>query len=133
MDYVVVTVNSDGTAAITTPIPPTREAAESLAASSGGEVVSKATVDAIYANAEPPASQYIPAETFRERLLPAYLRIASVTDATLVAKWDRIIRDFLPPARTTPVNVASAATIGLVGSLVADGLLTEQESVAALS
>lgn len=133
MNYVVVTINEDRTASITTPIPPTLEAAEALAASSGGEVVSKATVDAIYANATPPASQFVPAETFRERLLPAYLRIASVTDATLVAKWDRIIRDFLPPTRTSAVNVASAATIGLVQSLVADGLLTERESVAALS
>ena len=131
--YVVVTINGDGTAAVTTPIPATREAAESLAAKLGGEVVSQAVVEAIYANAVPPRSNFVPADSFRERLLPAYLRIASPdTPPAIVAKWERIIRDFLPPNRVTPVNVASAATVGLIQTLAADGLLTAEEVGAAL-
>lgn len=134
--YLVVTIQPDGTVAVTTPVPQAEEtsiaAALRVAAAIGGEVVSAAVVEAVTRSATPPPGDLVHPDTFRERLLPAYLRIVGAP-ADIAAKWDRIIRDYLPPTRATPVNLASPATAGLVGSLAADGLLTRDEATAALA
>lgn len=134
--YVVVSLNPDGTAAVTTPIPrdgeTDREAAERVAAGiPGGEVLSAALVAALRRADTPAPGSVIPAAEFRERIVMAYVRLPS-KPTDVQAKWDRIIRDFLPPDRA-PVNLASPTTAALVGAAVADGLLTADEAAAAVA
>lgn len=134
--YVVVSPNGDGTAAVTTPVPlegeDDREAAERVATGiPGGEVLSAALVAALRRADAPAPGSVVPVGEFRERIVMAYVRLPGKGAATQ-AKWDRIIRDFLPADRG-PVNLASPTTAALVAAAVADGLLTQAEATAAVA
>ncbi len=132
--HVVVSLNPDGTAAVTTPIPQAgetaREAAERVAAGiPGGEVLSAELVAALRRADTPAPGSLVPVAAFRERIVMAYLRLGA-KPAEVQATWNRVIRDYLPPDRG-PVNLASPTTTALLAAAVADGLLTEAEATAA--
>lgn len=133
----VVSLNPDGTAAVTTPIPlPGETEADALtrvlAVTPGGEPLTDTLVVALRLADQPPPSAYVPIDTFRERLMPAFVAVGSASPE-LQAKWDRILETYLPARRTYPVNVANPATAALVGAMVADGLLTSEQATAVLA
>lgn len=132
--YVVVSQNPDGTASVTTPVPldgeGDRQAAERVAAGiPGGEVLSAGLVAALRRADQPAPGSLIPADSFRERIAMAYLRLATAAPE-VQAKWDRIMGAFLPPGRP-PVNLLSPTTAAIVAAAVADGLLSDAEAAAA--
>lgn len=125
MGYVVVQVNPDGTAAVTATSPDDRDTAAAWAAANGGEVVTRATVDAIHAAAvgAPPAG--IPTPEFRRRLLPVRLRLAGLTAEKREA-WANVLGELDHfPAVVVPADIAP-----LVQAAQADGLLSADEAAA---
>lgn len=133
----VVSLNADGSAAITTPIPLPGETeadalARVLAATPGGEPLTDTLVAALRRADQPAPSAYVPIDTFRERLMPAFVAVGSAATETQ-AKWDRILMTYLPAGRTYAVNVANPATIALVNALLADNLLTAEQAAAVLA
>jgi hypothetical protein len=127
MSYVIVSVNPDGTAAVTTPIPDDREAADAYAAEHGGEVVSRATVDALYASARPvePAGG-IPVAEFKRRAAMLYYVLGTKPD-DVQRRWDRVLGLL---DSFTVVYPAEQPVAGLLQAAVADGLLTAEQAAA---
>lgn len=131
----IVYVQPNGTAAVVTPVAAdgeseadtlTRVAAElGLTAWEG---VSPEVVAALRRADAPAPGSVVPVGEFRERIVMAYLRLPT-KDAATQAKWNVIIRDFLPLDRG-PVNLLSPTTAALVAAAVADGLLTADEAAA---
>jgi hypothetical protein len=131
----IVYVRGDGTAAVVTPVPLDGEVeADTLArvAAQLGlgawDAVRPEAVAALRRADQPAPGSLVPVGEFRERIVMVYVNLPS-KPADVQAKWDRIIRDFLPRDRG-PVNLLSPTTAALVAAAVADGLLTADEAAA---
>ena len=79
---------------------------------------------------KPPAGSVITVTEFKKRLAPAYLVLAS-KPAELQGKWDRIMTGLL--GAFTAVTLTDALTVAMVGTAVADGVLTEDQAKAVLA
>lgn len=128
---VVVSLNPDGTAAVTTPIaqPGETEAdavARCLAAIPGSEPLSAALVAALRAGDAPPNAP-LPIAEFYKRLAPIYLSLAAASDQ-VQRKWDRIVGAGGLLSKFDKVSLSDPTLGAMIGAAVADKLLTREQA-----
>ena len=128
---VVVSLNPDGTAAVTTPVPQAGETeadalARVLAATPGGEPLSAELAAALLAGDTPPGSP-LPAAEFYKRLAPIYLTLAAAP-AEVQTKWDRIIGGGGLLSKFDRVALTDPTLRAMVGAAVADRLMTQEQA-----
>lgn len=120
MPYIVVTLNPT---VITSPNPNTLEAAQALAASNGGEVLSVEAYNAIYQLDRSQPTAYTSRE-FKRRIAPMIYKLGDSSPA-LQNKWDRVLK-LLDSFDT--VNVTAEPLKSLIARAVVDNLLTQAEA-----
>lgn len=133
--YRVASINEDGTAAVTTPIPrpgeSDREAAERVAAGiPGGEVLSAGLVAALRRADTPAPGSVVSRTELVRRTYPLTIALATAggPDAPAMrAKWDRLLA---PLAHFDTVRVTDPTIAALCNLAVADGLLTADQAAA---
>ena len=123
MAYRVCSVNPDGTAAVTTPVPDTLEAATALAVRSGGEVVSAELVAALQLGDRLPGGGIAVAE-FRRSLAGVIYALGSLPEAKQ-RQWDRVLALL---DSYTVIYPGQEPVAGLLTLAVADGLLTREQA-----
>jgi hypothetical protein len=125
MGFRVCTIAADGSAAVATPVPETREAAEALAAAGGGEVLTAALVAALQRGDAPAGGGLATAEFFR-RLAPVLFTLATKPDA-LQRKWDRLLSVLDRFAVVYPTRAPLSA---MIDAAVGDGIATADQAAA---
>lgn len=131
----VISLNADGTAAVTTPIAQPGETdadalARVLAATPGGEPLTAALAAALQREHAPPAGAVVPVTEFKRRAAMLWVRLGGAA-AAVQAKWDRIAGSLLAGFRS--IDLTDPTVRALADLAVADGLLTRAEADAVLA
>ena len=136
MAIVVVTLNADGTASITTPIAQHGESESEavvrvLKAMPGAEPLSAELVEAIR-RVDHPVGASLPVADFFKRLASVYLAMALAPDG-VQRKWDRIIGAGGLLSQFDTVSLTDPELRVMLGEAVGDGLLSQEQAEEVLS
>jgi len=128
---VVVSLNPNGTAAVTTPIArpgetETEAVARVIASMPGSEPLSATLVAALRAGDTAPNSP-LPIAEFYARLAPVYLSLGEAADE-VQRKWDRILGPRGPLSRAETIALNDPSLGVMLNVAIADGLLTEEQA-----
>jgi hypothetical protein len=125
MPYAVVSILQDGTAYLYFTTPDDLANSQEYQRSHGGEVVSTATINAIFKNALPREDGGIPTSEFKRRLARMIYNLGTKKD-DVQSKWDRVLA--LLDSFTT-IYPHKPPVSDLITLAVADGLITQAEAV----